>query len=159
MAFIAPTGLTLAFISGLFRFCTVQNVPFFPIYAWVGIWTSIFMVTLGAAGSSKLIRYCTRFTDEVFNALLSMNFIYEALASLRRNFLLVADPMNLSMPFVSLAMAIGTFWSTVKVTTMEQTCLDLCRLVLCLLVVGTFSFLSDLFQSQRASCVPCQQFC
>eukprot|EP00957_Ditylum_brightwellii_P095927 7308793-Ditylum_brightwellii.AAC.1 len=81
------------------------------------------MVTLGAAGSSKLIRYCTRFTDEVFNALLSMNFIYEALASLRRNFLLVADPMNLSMPFVSLAMAIGTFWSTVKVTTMEQTIL------------------------------------
>ena len=115
MAFIAPTGLTLAFISGLFRFCTVKGLPFFPVYAWVGLWTSFFMITLGLQGSSQLIRYCTRFTDEIFNALLSVNFIYEALSSLRRNFSLAKDPMNLTMPFVSLAMALTTFWSTMKV--------------------------------------------
>lgn len=118
MTFVAPTGLTLAFLSGLYRFCSLKGIPFFPIYTWVGLWTSCFMITLGVRGSSKYIRYCTRFTDEIFNGLLSLNFIYEACASLRRNFLL-ADPMNLSMPFVSLSIALGTFWSTAKVIAFE----------------------------------------
>ncbi|CAJ1943162.1 unnamed protein product [Cylindrotheca closterium] len=119
MAFIAPTGLTLAFISGLFRFCSLKGLPFFPIYSWVGLWTSFFFTVLGLAGSSQLIRYCTRFTDEIFNALLSLNFIYEALASLRRNFK-QADPMNLTMPFVSLGMALTTFFATMSVTAFES---------------------------------------
>ena len=118
MTFVAPTGLTLAFLSGLYRYCTLQGYAFLPVYTWVGLWTSFFMFILGIRGSSKYIRYCTRFTDEVFNGLLSLTFIYEACASLRRNFML-ADPMNLSMPFVSLSIALGTFWSTAKVTAFE----------------------------------------
>lgn len=120
MAFLAPTGLTLAFISGLFRFCSIRNLPFFPVYAWVGLWTSAFMTILGLSGSSKLIRFCTRFTDEVFNGLLSINFIYEAMSSLKRNFD-HADPMNLTMPFVALSMALGTFFSTMTVVKFEAT--------------------------------------
>jgi hypothetical protein len=119
MAFIAPTGLTLAFISGLYRFCIVKGLPFFPVYSWVGLWTSFFFVTAGLKGSSQLIRFCTRFTDEIFNALLSVNFIYEAVASLKRNFDL-ADPTNLTMPFVALTMALTTFWSTMSVTAFES---------------------------------------
>jgi len=118
MAFIAPTGLTLAFISGLFRFCTLRNIAFFPVYTWVGLWTGFFMTMLGVRGSTKFIRYCTRFTDEVFNGLLSLNFIYEAYSSLRRNFLL-ADPLNLSMPFISLTIAMGTCWSTMQVIALQ----------------------------------------
>lgn len=120
MAFVAPTGLTLAFISGLFRFCSLRSLPFFPVYAWVGIWTSAFMILLGSSGSSKLIRFCTRFTDEVFNGMLSVNFLYEALSSLRRNFV-NADPMNLTMPFVALSMALGTFFGTMNVIKFETT--------------------------------------
>eukprot|EP00934_Nitzschia_sp_Nitz4_P000449 Nitzschia sp. Nitz4//scaffold38_size140716//120995//123036//NITZ4_003170-RA/size140716-augustus-gene-0.128-mRNA-1//1//CDS//3329550147//449//frame0 len=119
MAFIAPTGLTLAFISGLFRFCTVNSLPFFPVYTWVGLWTSFFFTILGMGGSSALIRFCTRFTDEVFNGLLSLNFIYEALASLRRNFA-NADPSNLTTPFMALGMALTTFGATLGTTAFEQ---------------------------------------
>jgi hypothetical protein len=123
MSFLAPTGLTLAFISGLFRFCSLRQLSFFPVYAWVGLWTSLFMTLLGVSGSSKLIRYCTRFTDEVFNGLLSVNFIYEAVSSLRRNFMIahMNDPMNLTMPFVALSVALGTFVSTMKVVKFEAT--------------------------------------
>jgi hypothetical protein len=119
MAFIAPTGLTLAFISGLYRYCSLKALPFFPVYSWVGLWTSFFFILLGLGGSSQLIRFCTRFTDEIFNALLSVNFIYEAVASLKRNFEL-ADPMNLTMPFVSLAMALTTFLATMKVARFDS---------------------------------------
>jgi HCO3- transporter family len=120
MTFIAPTGLTLAFISGLFRFCTIRNLPFFPVYAWVGIWTSIFFVYLGLAGCSQWIRFCTRFTDEVFNALLSLNFISEAVRSLRSNFQNANDPLNLTMPFVSLVMALTTYFATKAAATFES---------------------------------------
>ena len=119
MSFIAPTGLTLAFISGLYRFCDMNGLPFFPIYTWVGLWTALFFVSLGLAGSSQLIRYCTRFTDEVFNALLSVNFIVEAVKSLKRNFQL-ADPMNLTMPFVALLQAMTTFSTTMSVTAFQS---------------------------------------
>lgn len=120
MAFLAPTGLTLAFISGLFRFCRLGELPFLPVYAWVGIWTSGFMTLLGLSGSSKLIRFCTRFTDEVFNGMLSLNFLMEAFFSLRRNFV-NADPMNLTMPFVALSMALGTFFGSMSVIKFEAT--------------------------------------
>ena len=119
MAFLAPTGLTLAFISGLFRFCTLKGLPFFPVYSWVGLWASLFLTLLGLGGSSQLIRYCTRFTDEIFNALLSVTFIYEAANSLRRNFQR-ADPNNLTTPFVALAMALSTFRATDKASAFES---------------------------------------
>lgn len=113
MAFIAPTGLTLAFISGLYRYCSLSGSPFLPVYAWIGFWTSFFMTILGLIGTSRFIKLCTHFTDEVFNALLSVTFIYEALHSLRRNFE-TADPSNLTMPFASLTMALVTFYFTMK---------------------------------------------
>ena len=77
MAFVAPTGLTLAFISALYRFCSAYSLPFLPTYTYVGLWTSFYMAVMAGTGASTLIRYCTRFTDDVFNALLSCNFIYE----------------------------------------------------------------------------------
>jgi len=65
-----------------------------------------------------LIRYCTRFTDEIFNALLSLNFIYEAVASIKRNFQ-TADPSNLTTPFVGLAVALTTYRATLSASTFE----------------------------------------
>jgi len=50
--------------------------------------------------------------------MLSVNFLYEAWSSLRRNFV-NADPMNLSMPFVALSMALGTFFGTMSVVKFE----------------------------------------
>ena len=118
MAFIAPTGLTLAFIGALFKFCGLKGLPFFPIYSCVGLWTSGLFIALGLGGAGSLIRFCTRFTDEVFNALLSVNFIYEGLASLRRNFE-ESDPSNLTMAFVSLTVSWATWFLTTAATTFE----------------------------------------
>ncbi|CAM9232733.1 unnamed protein product, partial [Hapterophycus canaliculatus] len=77
MTFIGPTGLTLAFMTSLYSFTSVAGLPFLPVYAWVGLWTSAFLSTLALVGASNLIEFATQFTDDVFNALLSVNFIYE----------------------------------------------------------------------------------
>ena len=55
----------------------MAGLPFLPVYAWVGLWTSAFLATLAVVGASNLIEFATQFTDDVFNALLSVNFIYE----------------------------------------------------------------------------------
>ncbi|GMH89291.1 hypothetical protein TL16_g11414, partial [Triparma laevis f. inornata] len=117
MSFLAPTGLTLAFISSLYRFTTLYSIPFLPTYTCIGLWTSFYMFLVSVTGAAGLIRFCTRFTDDVFNALLSCNFIYEALQSLRREFLMGADKTR---AFVSAVLAGGTFWMTDRVSGMER---------------------------------------
>ena len=86
MTFVAPTGLTLAFTAALYRYCAALSIPFLPMYSWVGCWTSLFLVLASFINASGLIRYCTRFTEDVFNALLAFNFLSEALRSLKAEF-------------------------------------------------------------------------
>lgn len=86
MTFVAPTGLTLAFTAALYRYCDWLAVPFLPMYAWVGCWTSLLMLIASMINASGLIRYCTRFTEDVFNALLAFNFLSEAIRSLSAEF-------------------------------------------------------------------------
>lgn len=86
MTFVAPTGLTLAFTAALYKWCIYFTIPFLPMYAWVGCWTSLMMIAASVINASGLIRYCTRFTEDVFNALLAFNFLSEALRSLSAEF-------------------------------------------------------------------------
>ena len=56
----------------------ILGLPFLAMYSWTGIWTSLFMALSAVFNLSSYIRYCTRFTDDCFNALLATNFLYEA---------------------------------------------------------------------------------
>lgn len=78
MTFVGPTGLTLAFTAALYRFTQAQSLPFLAMYSWTGMWTSLFLAMAAVFNLSEFIRYCTRFTDDCFNALLALNFIHEA---------------------------------------------------------------------------------
>jgi hypothetical protein len=79
MTFLGPTGLTLAFTGALYKFTSSAGLPFLPMYSWTGIWTSFFLFLCATFNVSTLIKLCTRFTDDVFNALLAVNFLYEAI--------------------------------------------------------------------------------
>ena len=106
MTFVGPTGLTLAFIATLYRFSLSNGLPFLEIYSWTGIWTSLFLALSAVLNLSNLLKYCTRFTDDTFNALLSVNFLYEAALSLSRNFM--GSSPNLLKALVSLNVATCT---------------------------------------------------
>ncbi|CAM9100875.1 unnamed protein product [Chrysoparadoxa australica] len=112
MTLVGPTGLTLAFITALSGFCSTMGVPFLPVYSWCGLWTSLFMLILAVVGASNLIEYATQFTDDVFNSLLAVNFVYEASRSLINNFHHSGN--NKSEAFLALNMAYLTFSSTNK---------------------------------------------
>jgi hypothetical protein len=107
MTFIGPTGLTLCFTAALFNFCQSFGLAFYPMYAWVGGWTSLMLLALSAGNACTLIKHCTRFTDEVFNALLALNFTYEALKNIVARFRTTGA--DKTQPFLALNMALATF--------------------------------------------------
>lgn len=107
LTFIAPTGLTLAFTCALHGFCEVIAVPFLTAYSWVGIWSAIFLLLASVLNFSDMIKCCTRFTDDVFNALIATNFLYEAGRGLLGAFFMFgSDKTN---PFTALVLALGTY--------------------------------------------------
>ena len=118
MAFLGPTGLTLAFISTLYRYSVFNNVPFLEVYSWTGIWTSLFLSLASIFNLANLLSSCTRFTDDCFNALLSINFLYEAFLSLGKNF--ISLDRNMRKAFSSLVVAIVTAVATSFTASFEQ---------------------------------------
>jgi len=107
LTLIGPTGLTLAFTTALYSFCGRYGLPFLPMYSWVGLWTGAILFFLVIFNASDMIRYCTRFTDDVFNSLIATNFLYEASRSLASGF--KSSGSDKTKPFMALSLALGTY--------------------------------------------------
>lgn len=107
---LGGTGPLLVFTAILYQLCESLGLPFLGCYAWVGLWTGAFTILLAITDASCLIRYFTRFTDEIFAALISIIFIVEALKSII-GYVSEARQADLAhdVAFLSLIMAMGTF--------------------------------------------------
>merc|ERR1712157_638412 len=58
-------------------------LPFLSTYAWVGLWTSAILLFCALTSTSNLvIKYLTRFTDEIFAGLISVIFVVEAMKNI-----------------------------------------------------------------------------
>eukprot|EP00478_Filoreta_tenera_P000782 GABV01000787.1.p1 GENE.GABV01000787.1~~GABV01000787.1.p1 ORF type:complete len:159 (-),score=28.10 GABV01000787.1:592-1068(-) len=76
MVIMGGTGPVLVFTRVLYEFNhDVLKQPFLPMYGVVGLWAGLFIVLVSVFNLSKYMRYCTRFTDEIFAALISFIFI------------------------------------------------------------------------------------
>ena len=105
---LGGTGPVLIFTALLYQNCVDLQIPFLPTYAWVGFWTSLLVVLMSVTDSSCLMRYFTRFTDEIFAALISLIFIYEAVRALT---LIFNEPSNANdTALLSILLALGTFY-------------------------------------------------
>jgi len=111
LTILGGTGPLLVLTEVLYILCRQLDIPFLPTYAWVGLWTAAFTLILAATDASALIRYFTRFIDEIFAALISLIFIVEALQKL-----LAGDGPSESVLF-SLLLGLGTFYVA---TTLSQ---------------------------------------
>ena len=107
---LGGTGPLLVFTAILYQLCAEISVPFLPVYAWVGLWTMLFLLVLAITDAGCLMRYFTRFTDEIFSALISLIFIYQALRSLLDIFRGLDESKHHDTALLSLLLAIGTFY-------------------------------------------------
>ena len=77
----------LLFDQALFDFSkSIDGLEFLPWRFWVGIWTLTIAIVVAALQGSTLVRYFTRFTKDIFNALVALLFIVSAFKKLIKIF-------------------------------------------------------------------------
>ena len=84
---IGVTGPVLLYDQALFSFCE-GTLPeqFLPWRFWIGLWTFIISLLVAGFQGSTLVRYFTRFTKDIFNALVALLFIVSAFEKLGKIF-------------------------------------------------------------------------
>lgn len=117
-------GPLLIFTIILFRLCADLELgdQFLSVYGWVGLWTGLFTTLLAVSNASNLMRYFTRFTDEIFSALMSLIFIYEAVKALVFTFqesFSEADQSHDSA-FLTLILTLGTFYIATSLSSFRR---------------------------------------
>ncbi|KAM9425537.1 LOW QUALITY PROTEIN: solute carrier family 4 member 1b (Diego blood group) [Pholidichthys leucotaenia] len=83
---IGFSGPLLVFEEAFFAFCKSQDIEYIVGRVWVGLWLVFIVVVIVAFEGSFLVRFISRFTQEIFSILISLIFIYETFAKLARIF-------------------------------------------------------------------------
>jgi mannitol/fructose-specific phosphotransferase system IIA component (Ntr-type) len=104
-------GPLLIFTIILYQLCgdLDQSSNFLGIYGWVGIWTACLTCLLAVTNASNLMKYFTRFTDEIFSALMSLIFIYKAVQGIVATFENPGEG-GTEKALLALILAVGTFY-------------------------------------------------
>lgn len=118
LTILGSTGPVIVFIGLLYDLCSRWGLPFLPTLAWVGLWTSLILIVLAAVEASRMIRWFTRFTDEIFAALISLIFIYEALADSLGGLADSGVPRDSAL--LAILLALGTFTLSSQLAQMRR---------------------------------------
>ena len=68
LVILGATGPTIIFEQIIFNFCSSYDIPFLNFRFWIGMWTTLFMIGLVAFNTSAVMKLFTRFTEEIFTA-------------------------------------------------------------------------------------------
>ncbi|KAI4896483.1 hypothetical protein NFI96_018649, partial [Prochilodus magdalenae] len=91
---IGFSGPLLVFEEAFYAFCKSQGIEYIVGRVWVGVWLIVIVVVIVAVEGSFLVRFISRFTQEIFSILISLIFIYETFAKLSKIF--KTHPLNLN---------------------------------------------------------------
>ncbi len=80
------TGPVLLFDEALFTFTESIGLDFLGFRIWIGVWLAVFALLMAAFQGSTLVKHFTKFTKDIFAALIGLLFIYEALNKLGKVF-------------------------------------------------------------------------
>ncbi|XP_078345472.1 band 3 anion transport protein-like isoform X2 [Oculina patagonica] len=92
MMIIGATGPILVFEQSIYEFCKAYDVEFLTWRCWIGFWVMIILFGVVALEGCFLIKYFTRFSEDIFELLISAIFIYEPIALLVKLF--KKNPLN-----------------------------------------------------------------
>lgn len=107
LTILGGTGPITIFTGILYVTCNQMNIDFLATYAWVGIWSGVILLICAFTDASALMKYFTRFTDEIFAALISVIFIVEAVKDISKAF--GPEGSGLSSAFLTVILALGTY--------------------------------------------------
>ena len=103
---LGGTGPIVIFTALLFGICEKLKLEFIIVYAWVGLWTGVILIFLALINASNLMRYFSRFTDDIFAALVSVIFVIEAIKNIGDAF--TESTISHQSAWFGLVLALGT---------------------------------------------------
>uniref|UniRef100_A0A8C2W548 Anion exchange protein n=1 Tax=Chinchilla lanigera TaxID=34839 RepID=A0A8C2W548_CHILA len=80
------SGPLLVFEDAFFTFCESNGLEYIVGRAWIGFWLILLVVLVVAFEGSFLVRFISRYTQEIFSFLISLIFIYETFSKLIKIF-------------------------------------------------------------------------
>src|SRR5690606_33207836 len=107
LTILGGTGPIVIFTGLLYATCRQLELPFLATYAWNGIWSGVLLILCAITDASALMRFFTRFTDEIFASLIAVIFIVEAIASMAGPFG-EASP-DLPAALLGVVLSLGTY--------------------------------------------------
>jgi hypothetical protein len=113
LVILGGTGPLLIFTIILYQLCRDHlglGALFLEVRVWVGLWTALFLIILAVTDASCLMRFFTRFTDEIFAALISLIFIFEACKGIFYIFSDLEVHKHHDTALLSLLLAMGTLY-------------------------------------------------
>ncbi|KAI9563404.1 hypothetical protein GHT06_010867 [Daphnia sinensis] len=79
----APLALYIKVISSI---CDDFQLDFYAMYGCVGLWCAFFLLLFSLFNVSRLMRWCTRSTEEIFGLFISIAFCVDAFRDTAKNF-------------------------------------------------------------------------
>uniref|UniRef100_A0A4W5QDN6 Anion exchange protein n=1 Tax=Hucho hucho TaxID=62062 RepID=A0A4W5QDN6_9TELE len=80
------SGPLLVFEEAFYSFCDANDMEYLTGRVWIGFWLVLIVVLIVAFEGSFLVRFVSRFTQEIFSFLISLIFIYETFSKLGKIF-------------------------------------------------------------------------
>ncbi|XP_055317882.1 anion exchange protein 3 isoform X2 [Sitodiplosis mosellana] len=79
LTIIGTTGPLVLFDEALYKFCLNNDIPFLTVRLYISLWMGIIALVVSAFEGSVNVRLFTRFTQEIFSALITLIYIVEAI--------------------------------------------------------------------------------
>ncbi|XP_062415114.1 anion exchange protein 2b isoform X2 [Pungitius pungitius] len=80
------SGPLLVFEEAFFSFCKANDMEYLTGRVWIGFWLVVIVVVMVGFEGSFMVRFVSRFTQEIFSFLISLIFICETFIKLARIF-------------------------------------------------------------------------
>uniref|UniRef100_A0A8C2ZJY2 Anion exchange protein n=1 Tax=Cyclopterus lumpus TaxID=8103 RepID=A0A8C2ZJY2_CYCLU len=78
------SGPLLVFEEAFYSFCKANSMEYLTGRVWIGFWLVVIVIVMVAFEGSFLVRFVSRFTQEIFSFLISLIFICETFIKLGR---------------------------------------------------------------------------
>jgi HCO3- transporter family len=131
LVIVGTTGPLILFDKALVGFCEGQGYHFLNVRFYVGCWMIVIGLIVSAFEGSTYVKYFSRFTQEIFSALITLIYIYstfnKTISVYKKNPLMEIADYNIAFN--------GTETEILKMSNQPNTAL-FCTL----LTLGTFSF-------------------
>lgn len=111
LTIIGTTGPLVLLDEALYRFCENNALPFLTVRLYMGLWLGVIALIVSAFEGSVYVRLFTRFTQEIFSALITLIYIFETgtkLFSVYRRHPLLNQYLYNDMPGVVMPITMNT---------------------------------------------------